>query len=148
MIPPLARAILTTLRANVPGLAGVHDGQEPLNDWRTPLVVLASLDWETERTLGASMERAEIRIRVTDEVSTTHSTVADIAARIDEVLTGRDVAVPALDAVVGADAHPILDGWHIENIERLGSKSHTQALDGHRYAHTVLDYEILCESVR
>ena len=91
----------------------------------------------TRATIGdEGFERATVRVRVTDELHTSPSVRVEVAQRVNDVLTGRDPTVPALDDVRADDGLPVLAGWLVGAVTRLGSKDYPQALEGHRYMHT------------
>ena len=144
---PLLEAIMKLIKDEVPALEGrVYDGLAPLDDWRCPMVVV-SVDIEHEPVLGldAGFERAVVLARLTDELLNPSSERTAIAQRCYDVLSGRDTTVPALDAVLDDAGTTILSGWRIEDVGRLGAKSYTESVEGHRLAHTALQLEVTGE---
>lgn len=144
---PLGRAVRVVVRDHVPLLAGrVYAGQEPVGDAQCPLAVVSGVDWSREPTLGTELHRAELIVTLTDEVTNAPTMLVEIEKRLIDVLTGLVEDVPALGAVVEpGESLPVLAGWRVGHIEALGSKAYGESSDGHRYAHTRLEFEVLIE---
>ena len=144
---PLAKAVVVLLRDHVPLLAGrVFDGAEPSADTQCPLAVVSGVSWERDNTLGAVLHRAELTVRVTDEVTNTPTMLLEVETRVIDVITAVDVMVPGLGAVVEpGEILPILHGWTVGHVEALGSKAYGESSGGHRYQHSRLQFEVLIE---
>ena len=147
MIPPLAAAVVVLLRDHVPLLASrVFDGAEPSGGAQCPLAVVSGVDWSREPTLGAELHRAELIVTLTDEVTNAPTMLVAVETRVIDVITGIDIQVPALGAVVEpGESLPVLSGWRVGHVEALGSKAYGESSDGHRYTHSRLEFEVLIE---
>ena len=143
----LLAAVMQLIKDEVPLLERrVYSGIAPLNDWRCPLAVVdVNADHSPNLGIDAGFERAIVQVRVTDELTTTPSTLADRADEVQDVMTRRDATVPALDAVVDAEGNTILAGWRIEDVGRLSARTYPEEIEGHRLSHMSMAFEVTGE---
>ena len=143
----LTDAVIQLLITEVTALGGrVFDGIAP-DDWRFPMAIV-TVNQEHDAVLGldAGFERATVTIRVSDEVTAVPSERAAVAQRVYDVMTRRDQAAPELHTVLAADGHtPILHGWVVESVSRIGASSYPEAIEGHRLMHMALQLEVVGE---
>ena len=143
----LLAAVMQLLKDEVPPLEGrVYDGLAPLNDWRCPLAVVdVAASHNPVLGIDAGFELAIVTIRITDELTSTPSTLATVADEVQDVLTRRDATVPALDAVQDDAGKTILEDWRIEDVGRLSARTYPEAIEGHRLSHMALEFEVTGE---
>ena len=96
------------------------------------VVVSVDLDHDAVLGLDQGVERCTLLARLTDELTNPSSERTAIAQRCYDVLSGRDTTAPALDAVQDTEGNTILADWRILDVGRLGAKSYTESIEGHR----------------